>query len=112
MGYLIIFVILTIVSQILLKKVSLRNAEQKTKTYFLQMIKDPMVILAYGLSFVNVIIWIMALSTVPLLTAFLFTSVVYVLMVFIDHWFFNERINMMKLMGAGLISGGIILSLI
>ena len=111
MVYLVLFVVLTSISQILLKKESLKISYLRSGSYFKRMILNPVVLSAYFLSLCNVFIWIMALTNNSLLNAFLFTSSIYILMVLIDAIFFKEKLNVFKLIGAGLISMGIILSL-
>jgi len=112
MTHLILFIILTIASQILLKQTSLKNMELKTWPYLFSMVKNPRVLLAYGISGLNLFVWIIALSKISLLSAFFITSSIYVIMVFIDHLIFKEKLNVTKLLGALFISAGVILSII
>tara|TARA_B110000037_G_C17113326_1_gene502728 strand:- start:1036 stop:1380 length:345 start_codon:yes stop_codon:yes gene_type:complete len=112
MIYLIFFLSLTIFSQVLLKQASLRNVELKSGSYLLQMFKTPKVIIAYGLSGINIIIWIIALSKISLLTAFFMASFSYVIMVFVDHYLFNEQINYVKIIGTFFISIGVVLNIL
>lgn len=109
MIYLLLFIILTTVSQILLKKESLKKINLKTTSYLISMSTSRFVILAYLISSFNILIWFLALTQVSLLVAFFFSSLIYVIMVFVDHIYFNEKINIFKLLGVGLITCGIIL---
>jgi len=109
MFYLILFILFTVISQVLLKKASLKNVELASGSYLVKMFKTPTVIFAYGLSLLNVFVWILALSQVSLLVAFFFTSSIYVIMVLVDHFLFEEKLNIFKLCGVGLITMGIVL---
>jgi drug/metabolite transporter (DMT)-like permease len=112
MIYLILFILLTILSQVLLKQASLNNVDLKTGSYLVRMLKTPKVLFAYALSGINIFIWIIALSKIPLITAFFIASSIYVIMVLVDHFLFKERINFIKVLGAFFISIGVMLSLI
>jgi multidrug transporter EmrE-like cation transporter len=110
MIYLALFIIVTMFSQVLLKKASEKNAV--SKSYLINMIKSPSVIIAYGCNFVNVFVWIMALSEVSLLFAFLSTSSIFILMIIVDAIFFKEPVNFFKYLGAGFICLGVIVNFI
>jgi len=112
MLYLFTFIILTLISQVLLKKEALKKKDVAPNSYLLKMIQSPLVIFAYCLSFINVFIWLLALSELSLLVAFLSTSCIYVIIIFVDFFIFNQRITVLKLIGALFISTGIILSFI
>ena len=75
------------------------------------MVSNPKVVLAYSLSLINIFIWILALTSVSLYSAFMFSALSYVIMVMVDRFFFGERINLMKLIGIAAITSGVILSL-
>ena len=109
MIYLLLFIILTTISQVLLKKESLRNINLKPTSYLISMFRSRSVILAYLLSTLNIFIWFLALTQISLLVAIFFSSIIYVIMVFVDHFYFNEKINIFKLLGVSLISFSIIL---
>jgi drug/metabolite transporter (DMT)-like permease len=67
------------------------------------------VLLAYMVTFINIFIWIFALRVVSLSTATVLASSNYVLIVFVDKIFFNEEIKARNLIGAILISLGVLI---
>lgn len=112
MIYLFFYIAITVLSQVLLKQASLKNLELKTSSYLLQMFKTPKVLVAYGLSGINIIIWIITLSKTSLLIAFFISSFSYVVMVFLDHYIFNEKINYVKILATLFITLGVILNIL
>lgn len=111
MIYLIIYIVSTLLAQVLLKREALKEKDN-TKSYLLKMVKSPMVILAYSINLVNIFVWILALTEVSLLVAFFSTSCIYVIIIFVDKLMFNESLNLFKILGAISISIGIILNII
>ena len=99
MVYLIAFIFFVVISQVLLKQASIMNKRYGTGAYLLRMIKTSKVITAYGFSALSIITWIIALSKNSLMEAVFFTGSIYVIMVVVDHFFFNERMNLMKIVG-------------
>ena len=112
MIFLIIFIVLTITSQVILKTESIKRSEASTKNYLKFMLLNPKIMLAYSISMLNILIWIFALTKLSLLTAFMFTSVTYVLMLLVDFIFFKEQINYTRLIGGFSITVGLIISII
>jgi len=112
MIFISLFIILTIVSQIIIKRESLKKSNANFKNYLSFMLSNVRILLAYSLSFINILIWIFSISKLSLLTAFMFTSVSYVLMLFVDLLFFKEQINFIKLIGSISITLGLIISII
>lgn len=112
MIYVFTFIVLTIISQVLLKQASIKNSKLKTGYYLLYMFKTPKVFFAYFLSFLNIFIWIIALNKTSLIIAFFSTSSIYVIMIFVGHFILNESINVVKIVGALIITIGVILNLI
>ena len=112
MIYLILFIIITIISQVLLKQESFKNSKLKTSKYLFMMMTTPKVLFAYFLSGLNIFLWIIALSKTSLIIAFFSTSFTYVIMVFVGYFILNENINFIKITGAILITVGVILNLI
>lgn len=112
MIFLIIFIVLTITSQVILKKESIKKHEASTKNYLKFMLLNLKILLAYIISMLNIFIWIFALTKLSLLTAFMFTSITYVLMLLVDFIFFKEQINYIRLIGGFLITIGLIISII
>lgn len=109
MKYLLVFVILKIISQVLLKKASLQKKTLLAKSYIVNMFTTQKVLIAYSISFVNIFIWILALSKSSLISAVMFSSFSYVLMLFVDYLFFGQKIHLHSLIGATLIVFSVIL---
>jgi len=112
MIFLIIFIGLTIISQVILKAESIKKSNASTKNYLKFMLLNPKILLAYSISLINIFIWIFALTKLSLLTAFMFTSVTYILMLLVDFIFFKEQINYIRLIGGFSITIGLIASII
>lgn len=112
MIYLVIFILFTIITQVLLKQSSIQNSDLKVGSYLTTMFRNHKVLFAYALSGINVFVWILALTKTTLLIAFFVTSSIYVIMVFVDHYFFNQKLNSVKFLGAFFISIGVILSML
>ena len=108
MIFLILFVVLTVISQILLKKASVKNEDRKSLSYLTRMLRTPSVLFAYSLSLVNIFVWILAISEVSLLLAFFFTSSIYVIMVMVDHFLFKQPVGLIKIIGIGFITAGVL----
>ena len=110
MIYLIIYILLTLLSQVILKFESKKNYKQQTGSYLKKMLLNYRVIIAYGISFLNVLVWILALRKNTLFTSVLFTSLIYVLILFADKLFFRDPIDLKKIIGASFIVLGVLLS--
>ena len=95
----------------ILKSEARKREYYSNKVFILKMVSNPKVVLAYSLSLINIFIWILALTSVSLYSAFMFSALSYVIMVMVDRFFFGERINLMKLIGIAAITSGVILSL-
>ena len=109
MIFLVILILIKVISQALLKKESLKNNNAKSSHYLLKMLTSYRVILAYILSFLNLFIWVIALSEVTLVYAVIFSSISYILILFVDKFLFNIQINWNKIIGSILIIISVIL---
>jgi multidrug transporter EmrE-like cation transporter len=58
---------------------------------------------------VSVVVWIMALSRVPVSIAYPMLSIGYIVNAFAAHWLFGEAVTSMKLAGIGFIVVGVYL---
>jgi len=112
MLYLIIYILITLIAQVLIKKEALKKKDTAPNSYLLKMVQSPIVVFAYCLNLTNIFIWLLVLSELPLLIAFISTSCIYVIIIFIDYFIFNQKITALRLIGALFISAGIILSFI
>lgn len=58
---------------------------------------------------VSVVVWIMALSRVPVSVAYPLLSIGYIVNAFAAHWLFGEAVTAQKLLGIGFIVVGVYL---
>lgn len=112
MIYLLIYILVSLTSQTLLKRASLQNDGNKNLGFLVSMYKNHKVILAYAISFGNIFIWVFALREVSLSAATLMASTNFVLIVLVDRLFFGEEIKIKSLIGVLLISMGVALDVI
>jgi drug/metabolite transporter (DMT)-like permease len=112
MFYLIVFVFLTLLTQVLLKKESLKITEKSSGKYVFKMLSSPVVILAYSLSLLNMLLFVLVLTQMSLSKTLFATSSLYVLIIIVDYFFFNEKVNLVKLIGGFSISCGVIINFI
>ena len=108
---LILYIILNLTSQVLVKKATLKNTSKKNLSFLFGMYTDYRVIIGYSLTFSSLFVWVFALRVVNLSDATIIVSFNYVLIIFSDY-FFNEEIKARNLIGAFLISFGIIIDVL
>jgi multidrug transporter EmrE-like cation transporter len=58
---------------------------------------------------VSVVVWIMALSRIPVSVAYPLLSIGYIVNAFLAYWLFGEALTMQKLLGIGFIIVGVVL---
>lgn len=109
---LILYIILNLTSQVLVKKATLKNTSKKNLSFLFGMYTDYRVIIGYSLTFSSLFVWVFALRVVNLSDATIIVSFNYVLIIFSDYFFFNEEIKARNLIGAFLISFGIIIDVL
>ena len=109
MIFMLIYIFLTLFSQVILKKNAIKNKNIKTGGYIIKMLKSPSVIFAYSISFINLFVLIIVLFLLPLLSAYIYMSSLYILSILIDHFYFKQKLNFIKILGALFIIFGIIL---
>jgi small multidrug resistance pump len=99
---LLVSVLISAVSQILLKKAANRTYENHIREYL-----NPLVILAYGLFFLSTILTMLALRVVPLSLQPILESTSYIYVSVMGYFLLKERFSRRKLLGLGLILLGI-----
>ncbi|MCS6796447.1 MAG: EamA family transporter [Raineya sp.] len=116
MGYLYIFltIILTVYGQLILKwRLNLKGAMPESwgakLQYFWEIIWDFWVISSFASAFLASFTWIAALTKFDLSFAYPFTSIAFVLVLFLSYYFFAEPLSWQKIAGTLLIVAGIIL---
>ncbi len=116
MGYLYISltIVLTVYGQIVLKwrlnlKGSMPEGFLAKLQYFWEIFWDFWVISSFISAFLASFTWIAALTKFDLSFAYPFTSIAFVLVLFLSYYFFAEPLSWQKIAGTFLIVGGIIL---
>ena len=97
-------VVISSVSQILLKKAANRTYETPLKEYL-----NPLVVGAYGLFFCSVILTMLALKHVPLSMSPILESTGYIFVSVMGYIFLKEKFTRRKLCGFALILAGVII---
>jgi drug/metabolite transporter (DMT)-like permease len=101
----IIGVLLSSISQILLKKGALKNIQEKS---FIKQYLDKNVIGGYLLLFIAMFMPLIAYSVIPLKYGAVIESLAYVFVMILSAIFLKERITKKKLIGNLMIVGGVI----
>jgi multidrug transporter EmrE-like cation transporter len=117
LGYLFIAmtVLLTVYGQLILKwQVTLAGplpAGATPKLAFLgHLLLNPWVLSGLGAAFAASLCWMMALTKLPLSTAYPFTAAAFVMVIFGGAWLFSEPVSVVKMLGVGLITVGVVLA--
>ena len=95
--------LLAAISQVLLKSSARRSYARKV-----QEVLNPRVILAYGLLFVSMCLNILAFRTMDYKFGPVIASTSYIYVLIFGRFFFGEKLNRSKLIGAGLIVAGVV----
>lgn len=105
MIYVIIFissVLISSVSQILLKKSAEKQYESKIKEYL-----NPLVIIAYGLFFASSLVTVFAYRNIPLSLGPILEAVGYIFVAILGYFVLKESMNRKKIVGILLVLAGI-----
>jgi drug/metabolite transporter (DMT)-like permease len=112
--YILISVLGSAIGQVLLKK-GMNSMGPLTMTpgavpsLLWKMGTNPYVVTGLGIYFLGTIFWLTALSRVNLSFAYPFASLSYVLMLLASWWLFHETITPLRVAGALVIIGGVLL---
>lgn len=108
-------VVLNSASQILqkygsekLNEVGVANCSLGKKTMLL--LTSMPILTALAMAFIAAIVWVFALSRLPLSNAYPFLAISFVLVALAGHYIFGESLTAGKIMGAFLIMSGVIMS--
>lgn len=102
-------------SQVLQKFASaqLNESDKKNDSFpekiFLLVTSFP-VVLGFSLAFVGAVVWMFALSKLPLSHAYPFLATSFVLVAIAGHFIFLEQLTLLKILGLALIMIGIVIS--
>lgn len=100
-------VLISSVSQILLKKSAQKEYPSKLREYL-----NPLVITAYALFFGSTLITMYALKVVPLSLSPILESAGYIFVAVLSLLFLKEKMTKKQLIGTGFIIAGVIVSLV
>lgn len=100
---LLVSVLISAVSQIILKKAANKTYKNTIAEYL-----NPMVIGAYGMFFLSTLLTMFALKVVPLSLSPILESTSYLYVTVMGYFLLKERFTKRKLLGMGLILVGII----
>lgn len=111
--YIFLTVLLTVYGQLVLKwrmsmKGQLPNAFSEKIKFMFYAYLDPWVLSGFAVAFLASVTWAMAMTKFQLSQAYPFMSLSYLLVFLMSVILFNETINLQKILGYGLIVGGII----
>lgn len=98
----IVSVLISSISQIMLKTSANKVYESKIKEYL-----NPTVIIAYGLFFLSTVITVFAYKYVPLSSGPILESFGYIFVAVLGYIFLKEKFSKKKIIGMGLILSGI-----
>lgn len=103
-GIMLASVLVSSVSQILLKKSAQKEYPSKLREYL-----NPMVIIAYGMFFGSTLITMYALKVVPLSMSPILESAGYIFVAILSFLFLKEKMSKKQLIGMTLIIIGIVI---
>ena len=108
--YLFLFYILiAMMSQIFIKYTTNKNRSLSSYNFILKIFKNPLFVVSYILSFINILIWILILKENTLSKSTFILSLLHPLFLLSDYIFFKIKIEKINLLGAVLIVLGIFL---
>lgn len=96
-------------TQLCLKKGAIIHKETTGFTYYLKLIKNKWVIIGILAYIIEMIIWIILLSYIPLSIAFPLTGLQKIIIVFFSVLVLKEKVNRLEWLGVGIIVIGIVL---
>lgn len=102
-GIMALSVLIASVSQVMLKKASMREYASPIREYL-----NPLVITAYGIFFGTTFLTVLAYKVVPLSLGPVIESTSYIYVTVFGVLFFKEKLNLRKLVSLALIVGGIL----
>jgi multidrug transporter EmrE-like cation transporter len=112
--YILLTILFTVYGQIIIKwQVKLAGIFPQDGTeklqFILKLLLNPWVISSFICAFLASLSWMAAMTKFPLSYAYPFTSLAFVLVVFLSAIFFNESVTTSKALGLGFVVLGIII---
>jgi multidrug transporter EmrE-like cation transporter len=113
--WVLLTVLLTVYGQVVvkwqvLKAGSMPAAFNEKLIYLAKLTLNPWVLSVFFAAFLASLSWMAAMTKLPLSHAYPFTSLSFVLVLFLSAFFFQEPLTWPKLVGLALITAGIVLS--
>ncbi|MCL1864725.1 MAG: EamA family transporter [Spirochaetes bacterium] len=94
---------------IFLKKGSNRHSEVTGIRFYLLLLKDKFVLLAFAINVFEIILWVLVLAYLPLSVAFPLTGMNEIFVIFASAYFLKEHINIQEWIGIASISIGLLI---
>jgi drug/metabolite transporter (DMT)-like permease len=89
------------------KKGAIENIEVTGIRYYILLLKNKLVLLAFALNIVEMFLWVLVLAYLPLSIAFPLTGMNEIFVIFASAYFLKERINFKEWIGIASISTGL-----
>lgn len=93
--------------QIFLKKGALEHSEHEGLAYYLKVMRNKWVLTGIGLYFIEMVIWIILLTVIPLSIAFPITGVQKIIIVLFSFFVLKEKLSRVEWCGIGITALGI-----
>ena len=97
---------------IFLKKGAIENIEVSGIRYYILLLKNKLVLLAFAINVFEILIWVLVLAYLPLSIAFPFTGMNEIFVIFASAYFLKEHINLPEWIGIAFISIGLLIIII
>lgn len=109
--YVVLSVLLGVTGQLLMKKGMLIVGELSLSSFssIYEAMLNPHVLLGFSCYGISSVLWLVAISKLPLSQAYPALSAGYILVVVASYFFFNEPMTMYKLIGISLICVGVLM---
>jgi len=96
-------------AHIFLKKGSIEHSEASGLRYYILLLKNKLVLLAFAVIVFEMVLWVLVLAYLPLSIAFPFTGMNEMFVIFASAYFLKERINFREWIGIAFISFGLLI---
>jgi drug/metabolite transporter (DMT)-like permease len=97
---------------IFLKKGAIENTEVSGLNYYIQLLKNKMVLLAFAVISLEMLLWVYVLAELPLSIAFPLSCLNEIFVIFASAYFLKEHINILEWIGIASISTGLLIIII
>jgi drug/metabolite transporter (DMT)-like permease len=94
---------------IFLKKGSSRHSDVTGVRFYILLLKDKLILLAFGVIIFEMILWVLVLAYLPLSIAFPLTGTNEIFVIFASAYFLKEHINIQEWTGIAFITIGLLI---